>query len=73
VNTLRFSYSYPKTAELRFDLYNSAGSKVTSGRIQLSGSGTYSMNVAKMCGRGFYMIQAVCGTTAYSKKILVVR
>jgi endoglucanase len=73
VNTLRFSYSYPKTAELRFDVYNSAGCKVSSSRIQLSGTGVYSINIAEMCGRGFYMVKLLFDNNQYSKKIVVVR
>jgi endoglucanase len=73
VNSVRFSYSYPKSTELRFDIYNSAGCKVTSRGIQLSGAGEYSIHIAEMCSRGFYMIKATCDNKQYDKKIVVVR
>ena len=72
-STMRFSYSYPKTAELRFDLYNSAGCKVKSSRIQLGGTGVYSINIADMGGHGYYIAKVICDNKQYSKKIIAVR
>lgn len=70
--TLRVSYSFPQTTELRVDLYNTEGCKVRSSGMQMKGTGVYSVKGDDAVG-GFYIARVSCDNKQYCKKIIAFR